>query len=73
MYLHELSHILLLDSVPVALRNPQKKTVLDFQSMSYLLQTIPKLLQTLPKLTQALPEPLLGRAWARGRFGWVQG
>ena len=41
--------------------------------MIELLQTLPQLLQTLPKLTQALPEPLLGRAWARGRFGWVQG
>ena len=33
---HELSSILLLNSVPAALRRPQKKQVLDFQSMSYL-------------------------------------
>ncbi len=50
-----------------------KQTPSKYYIILYSPRALPELLQTLPKLTQALPEPLLGRAWARGRFGWVQG
>ena len=58
--------MLLLNSVPAALRRPQKKQVLDFQSMSYLRNS----LVPLNSVPAALRRPQKKQSWiSRAMFG----